>query len=108
MKLRVILTTIGSEEAARELARTLVSERLAACVNIIPGATSVYRWEGKIAEEGEVLLFIKTTEKEEPNLKTRLHEIHPYSIPEYVEIALAGVSEKYLAWAVGEVGSEKE
>jgi periplasmic divalent cation tolerance protein len=95
---RVVLVTAPDLAVARDLARKLVEGRLAACVNLVPGLTSVYRWRDAVEEEAEVLLLIKTT-------ADRLHEIercllvhHPYAVPECVALEPARVEERYLAW----------
>ena len=81
-----------------ELARTLVRERLAACVNRIPGVSSVYEWQGRICETGEQLLVIKTTPECYPALEARLKTLHPYEIPEIIAIPIVTGSSAYLAW----------
>jgi len=95
---RVVLTTVGLKEVADKLARELVERRLAACVNIVGPIRSVYRWRDKIENEQEFLLLIKTTAESAAELRTALKSLHPYELPEYVEIAVDGGSEEYLAW----------
>jgi periplasmic divalent cation tolerance protein len=95
---RVVLSTIGSsDDAARRIARKLVEERLAACVNMMP-IESCYSWKGKLVEDVEVLLVIKTTAARLAELERRLHEIHPYTVPEFVVIDPGHVAEPYLSW----------
>lgn len=101
---RIVLTTVVSTDAAVTLARTLVEERLAACVNIVDRIQSIYRWEGSIQQEAEVLLIIKTTAAQCERLRARLDEIHPYEVPEFVAIEPAVVSERYLEWLSAESG----
>ncbi|HVR44041.1 MAG TPA: divalent-cation tolerance protein CutA [Thermoanaerobaculia bacterium] len=99
----LVLTTIGNEEAARGLARSLVEERLAACVNIVPDLRSIYRWEGAVSDEPEVLMLVKTTEEQISPLRERLQQLHPYEVPEFVVLAIAEISEAYGSWLVESV-----
>ena len=101
---RIVLTTIGSMELAEKLAGQLVERRVAACVNIVGPVRSVYRWKGKIEREEECLLLIKTTAEHTAQLRAAFQELHPYELPECVELAIEGGSEAYLAWLTGEVG----
>lgn len=94
----VVLVTCPSRKIGEMLGRTLVHERLAACVNVIPNVTSIYRWEGKICRDAEVLLIIKTRRIRLPVLIRRVRGLHPYTIPEVVALPLAGGSAPYLAW----------
>jgi periplasmic divalent cation tolerance protein len=96
--LLVALTTVADDEAAASLARTLVAEGLAACVQRLPIA-STYLWEGRVHDEGEVLLLVKATEDVQDALRERLLALHPYEVPEYVVLEASAVSETYLAWA---------
>lgn len=100
---RVVLTTAPSGAAAEALGATLVEERLAACANVVPGITSIYRWEGKINREAEVLVILKTTAASVDRLRNRLVELHPYDVPEVVEVPVQGGHEPYLAWVRSEV-----
>jgi periplasmic divalent cation tolerance protein len=100
---RIVLTTIGLEDAAEQLAQQLVERRLAACVNIVGPIRSVYRWKGKLENEQEYLLLIKTTGAQTAQLRAALRELHPYELPEYVEFAIDGGSDEYLKWLAGEV-----
>ena len=99
----VVFSTVGSQEDAERIARTLVEERLAACVSIVPGLTSLYWWEGKISRDPEVLLIIKTSERAYERLEARLREIHPYQVPEIVALRAERVYEGYMKWLEGEV-----
>ena len=94
----IVLTTVGSEADAGRLARTFVEERLAACVNILPAMTSVYRWQGHVEAEQEHQLVIKTTAARVPALEARLRELHPYELPEFLVLKAEGGSEGYLGW----------
>ncbi len=100
---RLVLTTIGLKDAAERLAQQLVERRIAACVNIVGPIRSVYRWKDKIEHEQEYLLLIKTTAVQTERLRAALRELHPYELPECVELAIDGGTEQYLAWLAGEV-----
>ncbi len=97
----VVLSTLPVGSVPATVARTLVEERLAACVNILPPMTSVYRWKEAVEEEAEQQLVIKTARSRLPALRERLHELHPYEVPEFVVLPIVDGSEPYLAW-VGE------
>lgn len=86
------------EERAAELARLLVQERVAACVNVLPGVRSVYRWQGDIQEESEALLLIKTARARWGDLERVLLAAHPYEVPELVAVEMAEVAGAYAAW----------
>jgi periplasmic divalent cation tolerance protein len=94
----IVLTTIGRSVDGRELASSLVSERLAACVNVLAEMDSIYRWQGAVETERERQLIIKTTQERVDALKARLHQIHPYEVPEFVVVPIIGGSERYLGW----------
>jgi len=97
-RVSVVLTTIAAKTDAVALARTLVDERLAACVNILPVMTSVYRWQGHIEQELEQQLLIKTASDRLPALEQRLRELHPYEVPEFVVLGAGEFGAAYLAW----------
>src|SRR5262245_35605965 len=78
----VVLSALGAPRDAERIARALVEERLAACVNVVPGVVSVYRWKGVVERENELLLVIKTLADRVDALKARLLELHPYELPE--------------------------
>lgn len=103
---RIVLTTVGNHEVAENLADQLIQRRLAACVNIVGPIRSVYRWKGKIEREAEYLLLIKTTAQRTEELAATFKELHPYDLPECIELAIASGSEEYLAWLVSEVKQE--
>ena len=100
----IALTTIGAGADAAALARTLVDERLAACVNVLPVMTSVYRWQGVVEEDREQQLVMKTTAGRLGALEKRLRELHPYELPEFLVLPAAGGSAAYLAWVGESVG----
>jgi len=99
---RVVLCTAPTDEVARGLARALVDAGLAACVNVLPGITSVYRWQGEVHEDAEVLLVIKAPSAGLAALEARLLELHPYDTPEVMALAPERVEPRYLAWLLGE------
>ena len=100
----VVLCTFPDFEKARQIGAVLVEKQVAACINLIPGVTSIYRWEGKIEEEGEVLGVIKTTAEAYAALETAILELHPYDTPEVLALPVGKGAEKYLAWVAGQVG----
>lgn len=98
----VVLSTAPDAEVARRIARALVERRLAACVQVLPGVTSTYRWQGAIEESGEVLILAKTSRSRYAELEVALRELHPYSVPECVALEAAHVASPYRAWLVAE------
>lgn len=94
----IVLTTVGADFDARSLARALIDQRLAACVNIVPSVTSVYRWQGRIEEEGEQLLVIKTVDDSVHDLREALFARHPYEVPELIVLPVTATSEAYGVW----------
>jgi len=99
----VILTTVGEPTDAAAFARVLVADRLAACVNVLPPMTSLYRWKGVIEEDREQQLVIKTTRDCVPAIEARFHDLHPYELPEFVVLS-AEASSAYLSWLRESVG----
>ena len=100
----IVLTTVGADADAEGLARILVEQRLAACVNVVAGVTSIYRWKESVEQDDEQMLLIKTRTDLLDALQARLRELHPYELPEFVVIAVSGGSEAYLSWLCGSVG----
>jgi periplasmic divalent cation tolerance protein len=96
-ELIVFVTAPGAEEAAK-MAEAVVEERLAACVNIVGGVESIYRWEGKVTRDREVLMIIKTTAERYAELERRIKELHSYTTPEVVAIEIERGSQPYLDW----------
>jgi periplasmic divalent cation tolerance protein len=94
----LILSTCESNEDARRIAHHLVERQLAACVNLLPGVASIYRWKGQLEEAHEVLLMIKTTRALVQDIQREFRSIHPYETPELVVLGIAGGSAAYLAW----------
>lgn len=95
---RVVLATHSDLQAARALARTLVEQRLAACVNVLGGALSVYRWNDAVEEAHEALLVVKTAAARIDELEREFRRLHPYDTPEWVVLAPQHVEPRYLAW----------
>lgn len=102
----VALMTFPDETTARQIATTLVERQLAACVNLVPGATSVYRWQGKVCTEGEVAGLAKTTQARLPALKEALRQLHPYECPELVAWEAVDGLEAYLDWVGQSLGQD--
>lgn len=94
----LVFSTFATEEDAARVVRALLNERLIACGNLLPGARSLYRWRGAVADEREVLAILKTRKQDWPALLSRLHELHSFEIPECVAVRVAAGAPKYLAW----------
>ncbi len=94
---RVVLCTCPPDQATA-LARALLEHRLAACVNVVPGVRSMYRWEGEVAEDDESLLVIKTPQTNVESLEAKLSEIHPYDVPEILSLSVHEGANTYLSW----------
>jgi periplasmic divalent cation tolerance protein len=94
----VALSTVGTSEDAERIARALVDRRLAACVNVLPGVASFYRWKGDVRRDDEVLLVIKTRSERLPALLEALAALHPYELPELVALPIESGHPPYLAW----------
>ena len=94
----LVFVTISSAEEGRALARDLVTSRLAACVNVIPGISSIYRWKDAVEESAEALLVIKTTPERYPELESAIRSRHSYELPEILAIPVTAGLEPYLAW----------
>jgi periplasmic divalent cation tolerance protein len=94
----LVLSTAGTEEEAQRIARALVEDRLAACVNIAPKITSVYRWKGTVLTETEWLLLIKTRAELFPRVQETVRRLHSYELPELLLVLIAGGEDNYLCW----------
>lgn len=97
-ELALVLTTAPDAETAAALARALVEERLIACGNLLPGLRSVFRWQGAVQEEAEVLLLMKTARPNVERVFRRVAELHPYEVPELVMLSADAVSDAYCRW----------
>ena len=104
----VVLTTVSTADAAHRLAQTLVEERLAACVNILAEMRSVYRWKGRVEQEVEQQLVIKTSAARLDALRARLVDLHPYELPEVLVLPVVAGSERYLQWVREETEQKSE
>ncbi len=100
----VVLITVGDPEEARKIAGALVDRRKAACVNIVPQVTSIFRWEGNIEDEKESLLVVKTRAELLPELKALVSGIHSYEVPEIIALPIVDGNAEYLEW----IGTETE
>jgi periplasmic divalent cation tolerance protein len=98
----VVLTTVSTDEEAVTLVRALLERRLIACGTLVPGARSIYRWQGKISDEREVLLLLKTRSARVEPLQAAFKELHPYKVPELLVLSVDTGLEKYLEWINGE------
>jgi periplasmic divalent cation tolerance protein len=98
----VVLTTVANDDEAVKLTRELLDRRLIACGTLVPGARSLYRWQGKIADEREVLLLLKTRSARVDQLQAAFKELHPYKVPELLVLSVDTGLEKYLEWINGE------
>jgi periplasmic divalent cation tolerance protein len=101
----VVLSACASEEEAARIARGLVEKRLAACVNVLPGVRSIYRWKGVIEDEPEVMLVIKSSRALFNQLRIELERMHSYEVPEAIAIPVVEGSEPYLAWMEREMAA---
>jgi periplasmic divalent cation tolerance protein len=99
----VVLVTAGNADDASLLANALVEERLAACVNIVPGVQSVYRWQGAVEHAAEWLLVIKTAQARLADVVARVKSLHAYAVPEVLALPVHGGSETYLSWLLAQV-----
>jgi periplasmic divalent cation tolerance protein len=99
---RIVLVTCGRISEARQIARSVVEQQLAACVNIVAAPVeSVYRWKGRLESAKEFLLIIKTTRRRLRLLEDRIAAMHSYDVPEFLVLEVAGGSEEYLSWLAG-------
>ncbi len=94
----LVLNTCPDEQTAREMAYYLIEQGVAACINIVPQARSIYRWQGRVEEDAEVLLLIKTRGDAYPELERILQSRHPYEVPEIISLPLNGGLSDYLSW----------
>jgi periplasmic divalent cation tolerance protein len=97
-QVRLVITTVAGPDEGARMGRVLVEERLAACATLIPGALSVYRWQGRIESSTEALLLLKTASDRLALLEARLMELHSYETPEFLVLDVESGSHPYLAW----------
>ena len=98
----VVLTTVANDEEGVKLVRELLERRLIACGTLLPGARSIYRWQGKVADERETMIVLKTRSACVPALQDAFAELHPYRVPELLALAVDSGLEKYVDWINGE------
>ena len=98
----VVLTTVANDDEAVTFVRSLLDRRLIACGTLVPGARSIYRWQGKIADESEVVVLLKTRSARVDALRESFRELHPYKVPEFLALSVDSGLEKYLEWINGE------
>jgi periplasmic divalent cation tolerance protein len=106
MRAIVVVTTVGTEEQAYLIAREIVARRQAACVNIVPGIRSIYRWKGKICKDGELMLLAKTLEGEFEGIAATIRELHSYELPEILSFSVTDAEPKFLDWIAGSVDKD--
>ena len=102
-----VYTTVTTLEDATKIGRILVERNLVACVNLIPQVRSIYRWQGKIEEEEEIILWCKTRKELVDQIRTTLHDIHPYDLPAFAVYPIQSGSEAYLQWIMDETQPSK-
>jgi periplasmic divalent cation tolerance protein len=100
----IVFVTCESTEQAEQIAEALVTDKLAACVNVVPGVKSCYVWEGKLTWSNEVLLLVKTTRGRFDQLQDRVKAMHSYSVPEIVGVTIEDASDKYIEWIDRSIG----
>ena len=103
----LVMTNLPDRDVAERIASSLVTEGVAACVNVLADCTSVYHWEGKLNRTTEVPLLIKTTKAAYPRLQDVLHKLHPYEIPELIALPVSAGLPEYLNWVVQETQARK-
>ena len=108
MKAIVMVTTVGNEEEGNDLARELVARRQAACVNMVPGIKSFYRWQGKVCHDGEYMLIIKTRRNEYDAVSDTIRELHSYDLPEILAFDIAQGDPKFLEWIRNSLDKDAE
>jgi len=102
----VVVTTVGDEEQGNLIARELIARRHAACVNMVSGVKSFYRWKGKICRDSEFMLIIKTMAEEYDQVAATIHELHSYELPEILAFDIAKGDPKFLEWVAGSLDKE--
>ena len=102
----IVLTTVPQGDTGEAIARALIEERLAACVNVLAPMTSIYRWRGAVEREAEQQMIIKTTRVRVPALQSRLSALHPYELPEFLVLTVADSSAAYVEWVGTETGGD--
>lgn len=106
-EIRVALTTCSDADSAAGLAAQLVERGLAACVNIVPGVRSIYRWQGRVEDDAECLLVIKTAAERAGDLREAIAELHAYDVPEFLVLPVESGAQAYLDWVVAQTAAKK-
>jgi periplasmic divalent cation tolerance protein len=96
----IVMVTVGNSQEALAIARTLVEEKLVACVNIVSRIRSIYRWKGEVCDEEEQLLIMKTRTELFPTLQNRIRKLHSYEVPEIISFSIAAGLPEYLSWVI--------
>ena len=104
---RIVLTTVSSADEARRIALHPIEQKLAACVNIVPGIESIYRWQDKVESSREWLLVIKTTSEKFPSIRLAISELHSYELPECIALTIDDGSPAYLQWLASSLMKEE-
>ncbi len=104
MSILIVHCSCAADGSAEAIAKALIDERLAACVSVLPGARSLYRWQGEVHADDEVLMLIKTTRERYPALAARLLDLHPYELPEIIAVDVSIAHAPYAAWVEEQVG----
>jgi periplasmic divalent cation tolerance protein len=107
-EISVVLITAGTEEEAVKIGQTLVEQQLAACANLVPRIRSIYRWKGKICDEQEYLIIVKTRTSLFQDLQKRVRELHSYEVPEIISIPVAQGFDQYLEWVNTETNRQTD
>ncbi|SPP65036.1 divalent-cation tolerance protein CutA [Nitrospira lenta] len=102
-KIIIIFVTVHDQKEGRRISKEILTSRLAACVNIIPGIQSMYQWKGKIVQEKEAMLVLKTTRSRYRKLEQKIKQLHSYEVPEVIAIPLICGSPQYIEWVAKEV-----
>jgi periplasmic divalent cation tolerance protein len=108
MRAIAVVTTVGTEHQANLIAREIVARRQAACVNILPGVRSIYRWQGKVCKDDEFMLIIKTKDSEFEAVAETIRELHNYELPEILAFTVPKGDRRFLAWIEASVDKEAE
>lgn len=103
----LVLTTTDSPELAHRIATALVEAREAACVSIVPGIRSIYRWEGKVCDEAELLLIIKSAAERYEDVRSRIRQLHSYQVPEVIALPITSGDPDYLRWLASQVTNDE-
>ena len=103
----IALSTCPTPEVATQLAQEVVEQKLAACVNIIPGIQSIYQWQGKVTQDNESLLIMKTHQQQLAALESFIQTHHPYEVPEFITLSIESGSKAYLDWITASLTNKK-